>query len=331
MQVQLVTHNVVNSKAVEGDARYLHLGKSTDPENLVEFGARVCYRSVDRMGDSDVLGGCIRSGHYDVMEHGHVVLYVAPHDINYWLTQRYLETVQIGYEVFVSGNLRAWWDVVNRMETVENLPLYAAKLRSQLHRVAPNVFAPCEGTAPIDYPRLGKHTYATQLLIASQPHVQLLGVTKDIFVDKGANKLGHATFLISGVSRNYSHQQVRHRWLSYSQQSQRYVDAAKGDWGYICPPSIQSNPDAKEIFDLHMQGADQAYKSLRDLGIRKEDARFILPSAVETTLVISGHFYHWQDFLRQRVARDAQWEIRTNVAKEIETQLAEVAPHIFGD
>ena len=80
-----------------------------------------------------------------------------------------------------------------------------------------------------------------------------------------------------------------------------------------------------------MQGADQAYKSLRDLGIRKEDARFILPSAVETTLVISGHFYHWQDFLRQRVARDAQWEIRTNVAKEIETQLAEVAPHIFGD
>ena len=98
---------------------------------------------------------------------------------------------------------------------------------------------------------------------------------------------GAATFLIEGISRACSHQLVRHRLASFGQESQRYVDMDKGSWQPVIPPAIQENKEAGQIYDYAWRTLRQSYRDLRELSIRKEDARFLLPNAAETRMVIS--------------------------------------------
>jgi thymidylate synthase (FAD) len=94
-----------------------------------------------------------------------------------------------------------------------------------------------------------------------------------------------ATFEISGISRACSHQLVRHRLASYSQESQRYVDMSNPEWAL--PSAIIENPQARAIWDAIAKDVKIAYQSLRNLGIRKEDARFVLPNATATRIVVT--------------------------------------------
>jgi thymidylate synthase (FAD) len=137
-----------------------------------------------------------------------------------------------------------------------------------------------------------------------------------------------ATFLVEGVSRACTHQIVRHRLASISQESQRYVSLDKGEWGVIVPPEIAENPEARAILDEAWEDLTRVYHRLRALGIRKEDARFMLPGATETRLVISMNFRAWAHFCRLRCDRASQWEIRA-VAYEILCQLYALAPETF--
>lgn len=107
-----------------------------------------------------------------------------------------------------------------------------------------------------------------------------------------------------------------------SQESQRYVDLEKGGWSAIVPPSIAENPDALAVLDGFWGDAEVAYAKLRDLGIRKEDARFILPNAAETRLVVTMSLSGWQHFISLRDDKSAQWEIR-HVAQMVKEMLAE--------
>lgn len=137
-----------------------------------------------------------------------------------------------------------------------------------------------------------------------------------------------ATFEISGISRACSHQLVRHRLASYSQESQRYVDMTDPD--LVVPDSIQSSSEATEIWSSFVDQVKDVYSDLRGLGIRKEDARFILPNAAETRIVMTMNFREFRHFFRLRLAPEAQWEIR-RVALAILKQLAPHAPTVFGD
>jgi thymidylate synthase (FAD) len=132
-----------------------------------------------------------------------------------------------------------------------------------------------------------------------------------------------ATFLVEGVSRTCSHQFVRHRLGSFSQESQRYVDLAKGDWQAVIPPAIAENPEALVTLNAAWQADEDAYAELRALGIRKEDARFLLPNATETRFVVTMSMFGWKDFLCQRDTKKAQWEIR-GVAQMVRDMLQEV-------
>jgi thymidylate synthase (FAD) len=80
-----------------------------------------------------------------------------------------------------------------------------------------------------------------------------------------------ATFEISGVSRACSHQLVRHRLASYSQESQRYVDMSRPE--FVVPPGVAENPAARAIWDRFMADVAETYRQLRSHGVRKEDAR----------------------------------------------------------
>lgn len=132
--------------------------------------------------------------------------------------------------------------------------------------------------------------------------------------NKHTSPLEHAsvTFLISGISRTCSHQLVRHRIASYTQESQRYVDA-KGST-YTIPESIASNKEKLQSFKTSLTMAEVVYNDLVSAGIKKEDARFILPQAIQTKIMITMNFRALRNFLILRLDKRAQWEIR-NMAK----------------
>lgn len=136
----------------------------------------------------------------------------------------------------------------------------------------------------------------------------------------------YATFRISGVSRAMTHQLVRHRLMAVSQKSQRYVSEGNFDW--VVPPSVTAKGRAE--FDADMEVIRAMYKKWKDKGLKNEDARFVLPNACTTELMVSANFREWRHVFGVRCHRRAQWEIR-EVCVDMLGMLAARAPHVFGD
>ncbi len=140
----------------------------------------------------------------------------------------------------------------------------------------------------------------------------------------------HAAFVfaVEGISRAASHQLVRHRIASYSQESQRYVDLSKEPLLYITPPKVRRSAEAVEVFKGQMEAAEAAYKDLLVRGVEPEDARYVLPNATETKIVVTMNSRAWGEFLQKRLCRRAQWEIR-GMSMGIAHLLKSRAPKIF--
>jgi|YelNatPaOPRAMG01_1025707.scaffolds.fasta_scaffold53540_2 thymidylate synthase (FAD) len=138
----------------------------------------------------------------------------------------------------------------------------------------------------------------------------------------------YATFRISGVSRACTHQLVRHRLCSFIQQSQRYVD--EKDFRYIEPESIKANAEAHAMFTEFMEQARAIYTKLQGMKIRKEDARYVLPNATESQIVVSANFREWRHIIGLRGSPQSQWEIR-RLAIAVLKILKEHAPTVFAD
>ncbi len=183
--------------------------------------------------------------------------------------------------------------------------------------------------------------------------------------------LGHAsptehvsfTFGIEGISRACSHQLVRHRIASYSQQSQRYVDGSKFD--FVTPPEIEKNPKALSAYNHAIKVQEQAYTEVRNslvvgyieefvgeelngtaeeimdsfkaeykkqysafLKKANEDARFILPNATTTKIVCTFNARSLHNFFAHRCCNRAQWEIQ-QVAEQMLLEVLKVAPNLF--
>ena len=170
--------------------------------------------------------------------------------------------------------------------------------------------------------------------------------------------MGHAspmehisfTFAIEGVSRVLTHQLVRHRLASYSQQSQRYVRLDQFE--YIIPKAIEKDEAAKARFIESMEAAHKAYedlteqlkavyvKELEESGMDEkkaasaaekraiEDARYVLPNACETKIVVTMNARSLMHFFTVRLCERAQWEIRDMALAMLKEVLA-VAPEVF--
>ncbi|HHL39834.1 MAG TPA: FAD-dependent thymidylate synthase [Deltaproteobacteria bacterium] len=143
--------------------------------------------------------------------------------------------------------------------------------------------------------------------------------------------LEHAsfTFGIEGISRATSHQLVRHRLASYSQQSQRYVRAG-GDAEYVTPDSIASRSDLKRRFDGAVTALYSLYGELVDAGVPAEDARYLLPNAACTKIIVTMNARELLHFFRLRCCERAQWEIR-RMATAMLSLVKELAPTVFAD
>jgi len=142
------------------------------------------------------------------------------------------------------------------------------------------------------------------------------------------------TFSVEGISRVTTHQLVRHRLASYSQQSQRYVGF--DDIPYIIPPVIKNNKKAQRYFLDTMKQVENAYKELikifeseaKNRETKNQDVRYILPSCVETKIVISMNCRELLHFFRLRCCARAQWEIR-NLAREMLKICKKKLPAVF--
>lgn len=158
------------------------------------------------------------------------------------------------------------------------------------------------------------------------------------------------TFGIEGVSRSFLAQITRHRLASYSVQSQRYVREKKMD--YVLPPQIAENEEALAIYKEAMEHAAQSYAKITDLLMEKnkaqlmaqgqdekaaaknaekksiEDARFVLPNAAETKMVVTMNARSLMNFFSLRCCNRAQWEIR-EVACQMLALVCQVSPHLF--
>ena len=158
------------------------------------------------------------------------------------------------------------------------------------------------------------------------------------------------TFGIEGISRACSHQLVRHRIASYSQKSQRYVN--ENGFDFVIPPAIEAIPEAKEEYDriigeiqsgyehiaelltaarareLEAEGMDEKTALSKARKLANEDARFLLPNACETKIVVTMNVRSLFNFFRHRCCRRAQWEIR-EAADQMLRLCLQVAPHIF--
>lgn len=147
-------------------------------------------------------------------------------------------------------------------------------------------------------------------------------------------KMGHesplehayATFRIRNCSRAMTHQLVRHRLMAASQQSQRYVDE-KG-FSYVIPEAMPE--EFADDYHADMEIIRKMYFKWRDRGLKKEDARFVLPNSCCSEIVVSANFREWRHIIKLRTSRKAQWEIR-KACKQILAKLREYSPNSFAD
>ena len=135
------------------------------------------------------------------------------------------------------------------------------------------------------------------------------------------------TFAVEGVSRSCSHQLVRHRLASYSQQSQRFIEVRRLKEHVVVPETVAG--DASRPFNAFIDAASETYQGLLERGVPREDARFVLPNATETSLLVTMDGRALLHFFGLRCCTRAQWEIKA-LADAMLAQVRAVEPGLFG-
>jgi thymidylate synthase (FAD) len=172
--------------------------------------------------------------------------------------------------------------------------------------------------------------------VTSPDRVKIAEFIRQIVESGHESPLEHVkfTFAVEGVSRALTHQLVRHRIASYSQQSQRYV--RESEFGYIVPPALKKDRELSDKFVSTMDTIQRSYSELIEMlkarGVEGEkanqDARFVLPQAAETKIVVTMNVRELKHFFAHRCCSRAQWEIRAMAARMLSICKEEV-PEIF--
>ena len=345
MNIELVAYSQANPALDPADLHdmsdlaVIWDGAGAFPENVIEYAGRVCYRSTQRMGAAPrFIINRVKEGHEDIIEHIVATVRVrnSEQPLRWRMLNRHCEVTQeADGSWLVSANTRVWLDLFRRGVGLQALPF--------LQSIAPRVCAEFAGDEPSGNgtraaaipspPPMPARNVASSCLRPREEdplRVTLLAFTQPELDDAEAQlHHGSATFFFEGISRACTHQLVRHRLASFSQESQRYVGIDKAGWSVVVPPAIQSNEAAQAKLNEAWAYLQQLYEELRKMGIRKEDARFLLPNATETRIVTSMNFAAWSHFLWLRaVDKAAQWEIR-RLGQLVLEMLYSIAPAVF--
>ena len=317
-------------------------GDMTDADAIIEWAARVCYKSNENFGHNEnFVAKLAERGHLDVLEHAYasfsfVCLYtdsIYPNLIDFQIENKYLDIDYIEEEdrlyIIISGNIRAWYESFGHIDLWTDLigDKQLQTLFRYLVAISPNVFANNNNGFIIDencqeYKIVRDYQYdmMEQINVEQKfaPDVIMLSMSPNLVIPDMGNDISHATFQIDNVSRSFTHQHVRHRLLSHSQESQRYVDM--NNFEYVMPKDFSD--EQRYWIDANMKGIKSLYYILRSHGARKEDARCILPNCTTTKIITSGDQKGWRHYIKLRDAKDAQNEIQV-VAHKIRELLNE--------
>ncbi len=293
----------------------------TPSESTQEYGARTCYKSVGACGSVETFlkNKILQTGHHDVIEHGWLVLKcdLSELDILRLVEKNRYLVVDTGLGI-IAGNMRSWYDLNNAG--------FVPWAKDALVEAAPKIFCGESVSKQMDagnwYHEKSLHPLSWKNGMLYSGHAVTTTVDLLSWADGGPyHDMRHYTFAISGFSRSASLQLVRSRSMSFSAESQRYVDLSKGDWMPIVPPSIASNADAVLAFENNFNNACRLYHRFRELGVKKEDARYVLDNSIETKIVMSGPQWAYEHFFKLRADDPAaQWEIR-NIAKAMQSMM----------
>ncbi|NPA49830.1 MAG: FAD-dependent thymidylate synthase [Thermodesulfobacteria bacterium] len=148
----------------------------------------------------------------------------------------------------------------------------------------------------------------------AQPEVYVVDVAPE-----RTTPFGWLAVVVEGFSRLFSHQFVRHTWLNFNQRSHRYTQVDQ----FVCPPSFDE--EARKKYASQIKSGLDLYQELCKRGIKKEDARFVTPQGAATTILATGPYFVWEDFVAKRRHLKAQWEIR-QLAQAVELVLSRLNP-----
>jgi thymidylate synthase (FAD) len=287
--------------------------KDTKPGKKIEFCARTSYASQDKITEDSHIAfiqNLVRAGHTSTLEHENVVVECSSEIFsNYFAkffaidnfnTKFFNFTEKNGVTVF-SSNIRGWFNF-----------LYSIKVPTSYTMAAENILYK-------KYPYIFKYNH----IEGSFAEKNLEEVDPDSldYEQKKMHKL--YTFMIVG-SRAFTHQIVRHRRMSFLQQSQRYCNFSKEKFGhnisFIEPDVVSFLQEAgksdeeiynvrKEFTDL-FQTCEDTYFKLIDSGCKPEDARAVLPNAAASIITVSATIDDWERFFALRCDGHAQEEIR---------------------
>lgn len=288
--------------------------KDNIPGKKMEYCGRVCYKSDSNISDDSYirfLQNIYKSGHLSVLEHERIIFKV---DSSYELDRiipnlKYFKITSYNKDIFVSANIRAW---AENCDNVENT------FYPFLQEIYPSFFK--EKSEVFKFPNIK---------LINNENFKLLSEGEKSEVEEFHKA---RTFKII-CSRACSHQLVRHRAFSFSQQSQRYCNFSGEKFGHsieFIMPIIDDKKEfektSKEIilrkFENSFQESENDYFSLIEMGTRPEDARAILPNAAATIIVMTGTKQDWDSFFKLRCDEHAQREIR-DISFMIKNKLGE--------
>lgn len=269
-----------------------------EPGRKIEYAGRVCWKSQDKITEDSYerfITNIVKSGHYSVLEH-EARLFMFDEELynNNWCNnfneEHYFNISKEGKKIFVSGNIRAWYNLLKDLD--DKSELFLKGLSTYLHQ---------------DYPYIFKD-------FDIHPNCKYGYEAEKECENLGPHKL--YTFEIVG-SRSLTHQLVRHRTLSFSQESQRYCNYSGNKFNHSI--KFISNVIPPNSEDL-LQEIEDRYFQMIDEGMKPEDARQILPNCAASIIVVSGTLDNWKKFLYLRCDTHAQREIR-EVAETIKYHL----------
>ena len=190
------------------------------------------------------------------------------------------------------------------MEERNNKPV--VKLISKPESILRTVYTACRTCYSADSP--------INIYKEAEDEEKMLKLIKNVVASGHHSTIEHIqiSFAISNVSRACTHQLVRHRLMSFSQKSQRYVKE-KGQFDYIIPPTIDKNSELREKFINFMGEISDKYQEFVEAGIPAEDARFVMPNAAASSLVASLNLRELIHLAQLRLCTRAQYEIRMMV------------------
>jgi thymidylate synthase (FAD) len=313
---------------LEKNGSVVELVKENNILKKIEIAGRCCYNSQNLITEDSYISfikKIVESGHTSVFEHGNIILrYYDSFDqddiafVYEWLLARkavteshVLITVENEIEpnkfyIMMSGNARAWLDFLDSSEKPEHLfdaDEHVKNIYNFVHEIYPEIFS--------NEPFLTYATYPIKLLTEDEAREINIAHT-------------YYTFRIE-TSRDISHQLVRHRTLSFSQQSQRFVNYnldknGGGDISFI-QPRVNSE-DLPEIYSF-CESAENNYLYLINKKYRPEVARSVLPNCTKTVIYISGRYNDWRNFIELRTGKTAQEEIR-EIAMIIDKEIRKI-------